>query len=123
MAQSLPITGWPSNENNVKWSANSEVAVAIRENITIFIPKLSFDFAQCHDLEDASQWHKIEIEVNIFSWKEFPLFHPSRLDDFSIGEEQSQSFVEAIEWSAPGMGKLGQCVLAVLTTKIGRAHV
>ena len=42
----------------------------------------------------------------------------AKFEDFSIGEEQTESAASALAWSPPGIGRHGRCALAVLTSNL-----
>ncbi|GAB7355411.1 hypothetical protein MBLNU459_g5928t1 [Dothideomycetes sp. NU459] len=61
-------------------------------------------------------WDKIKLRTSNFTDDEVPLQLPLSWRSSSIGEEQSEISVTALDWSPPGLAKHKRCVLAVLTS-------
>ncbi|KAL8775553.1 MAG: hypothetical protein Q9209_000049 [Squamulea sp. 1 TL-2023] len=61
-------------------------------------------------------WVHINFRVNAFTSDEWPPQAHSKLEDLSIGEEQSPSWIVALSWSPLGLAKHKRFALAILTT-------
>ena len=66
----------------------------------------------------SDPWKHVKFRVNAFTYDEWPMHDPESFDDFSIGEEQSNCTVIALQWSPTGLGKHRRPVLAVHTSNL-----
>lgn len=121
------INSWPSCLNNACWSKDNIIAVG-GEDVVVLLVCLHFALPRnnhAHTFqvpkykrqkaEDAS-WDQITLRTSQFTDDEYPLQLPLTWKSFSIGEEQSEACVTALDWSPPGLAKHRRCVLAVLTS-------
>lgn len=73
------------------------------------------------DNKVTEKWHELwqqptRLMTSQFSSSQVPLKDPIETKNFSVGEELSLSHMIALEWSSPGLGPFGWCVLATLTS-------
>jgi len=94
----------------VAWSKDNIIAVAGGEQIAILSPRLK------DSGPDDLHWDDCLIKVNAYTISENPVLDPLSSAHFSVGEELSIRHVLSLQWSSPGFGQNGRCVLAVLTT-------
>lgn len=73
---------------------------------------------QVTDGETPASWLDVKFCASQFNYREWPSVSPARFQDFSVGEEQSESHVSALAWSPPGIMKHDRCALAVLTSNL-----
>ena len=111
MACRLTVPFWPTSVDCLKWSSDNYLAVAGGEHIAILLPKLLETGP-----DETIPWTTCMFRVNTFLHDEAPTVEPFSHVNFSIGEEQSQQHVQALDWSAPGLATYGRCALAVLNT-------
>jgi len=64
------------------------------------------------------QWQHVPLKVPFFSTDELPLKEPAPAQNYSVGEEISNSAPLNIAWSPPGLAKHRRCALAALTTNL-----
>lgn len=64
------------------------------------------------------RWETVKIQVNQFTFEEWPEIQHQPLHSFSPGEELSNSHVTHIAWSPDGVGPFRRCVLAVQTSNL-----
>lgn len=117
MLDHVQIAGPPSAYDSIAWSQDGELAVATGESVDILAPRRSFKNIR-EQLTAIEQWHRLKVQVNLFTVLELPYEHALPFEDFSIGEEQSAGHVLSLQWSPEGIGRHGHCMLAVLTSNL-----
>lgn len=110
MAGEVELHFWPSAIDCLDWSEDNIIAVAGGDSIGILSPR----YAELGP--NGSRWISTTVKANAFTAEEVPLFDPLSFRNFSLGEELSSRQVQALKWSARGLGKYGRCVLAVLSS-------
>lgn len=114
MADFVELMNWPAAPNCLTWSDDSDIAVALKDHVSICVPKLSLSGLK--KARSKLEWQLASIPVNLFSPHEWPMFQPRPDASMSIGEEQSNSEITALAWSPAGLGRHDRCALAVLTS-------
>ncbi|KAI5269346.1 hypothetical protein E4T47_07160 [Aureobasidium subglaciale] len=104
------IDFYPNTLDNIFWSKEGIIAVGGSDHVSLFVPRLKVV------VSDERRWDKINLKTNFFTFEDIQLQLPLSWKNFSIGEEMSESFVHALDWSPPGLGKHKRSVLAVLTS-------
>ncbi|KAI4722432.1 hypothetical protein E4T48_01239 [Aureobasidium sp. EXF-10727] len=102
----VTIDFYPNTFDNISWSKEGIIAVGGSDHV----PRLKAIAS------DERRWDKINLKTSFFTLEDIQLQLPLSWKNFSIGEEMSESFVHALDWSPPGPGKHGRSVLAVLTS-------
>ncbi|KAI4729435.1 hypothetical protein E4T49_02905 [Aureobasidium sp. EXF-10728] len=102
----VTIDFYPNTFDNISWSKESIIAVGGSDHV----PRLKAIAS------DERRWDKINLKTSFFTLEDIQLQLPLSWKNFSIGEEMSESFVHALDWSPPGSGKHRRSVLAVLTS-------
>ncbi|KAL8779553.1 MAG: hypothetical protein Q9213_006881 [Squamulea squamosa] len=69
-----------------------------------------------HHPSNMDPWIHISFKVNTFTFDEWPPQAHSKLENLSIGEEQSPSLIVALSWSPLGLARHKRSALAILTT-------
>jgi len=126
MLETFDIRPWPVSTNNLAWSTDNIVAVAVSGSIELLVSldrivRCSFPYSQDQvprysRAGSTDRWTVLSIDASSFTHEEFPLLEPAPWSTFDVGEELSDRFVTSHSWSPPGLGKHGSCVLAVLTS-------
>ncbi|KAI9663305.1 MAG: hypothetical protein M1831_002589 [Alyxoria varia] len=114
MGSCVPLLGTTSSLDNLVWSEDCDLAVALTDHVEILVPRLGFSPPSRYELEDT-RWHRVRLQVNRFKPEEVPYINPLSFRAFSFGEEQSFSHVVSLAWSPAGVAKHGRCALAILT--------
>ncbi|KAE8382294.1 transcription factor IIIC subunit delta N-term-domain-containing protein [Aspergillus bertholletiae] len=117
----LELQLFPSCFNCVSWSADGEIAVAAGEYVQILTPKHTTEKEggnRSGPQAANKNWNVTRIRTNVFTNGEWPIIHPQKRENFSIGPEQSLSTVVGLAWSPPGFAKYRRCILAVLTSNL-----
>lgn len=114
MSSRIVAGGWPTALQALSWSADSELAIGLGEEVDILIPKISLSPANTTLEED--KWQRVRLVTNQFPESELPLLDPLPWESFSLGEEQSTSNVITLAWAPPGLAKYKRCALGVLTS-------
>ncbi|GAB7344342.1 hypothetical protein MBLNU457_2205t2 [Dothideomycetes sp. NU457] len=109
MLETFDFRPWPVCTNNIVWSTDNIVAVAVTGSIELLVPRYT-------RAGSTDRWTVLSIDASSFTHDEFPLLDPAPWSAFDVGEELSDRFVTSHSWSPPGLGKHGFCVLAVLTS-------
>jgi len=109
MPETFDLRPWPVCTNNVAWSADNIVAVAVTGKMELQLPRYS-------RVGSTDRWTSLSIDVSSFTHDEIPLLDPAPWSSFDVGEELSDKSVISHAWSPPGLGRHGACVLAVLTS-------
>ncbi|KAI4748428.1 hypothetical protein E4T50_01313 [Aureobasidium sp. EXF-12298] len=102
----VTIDFYPNTLDNIFWSKEGIIAVGGSDHV----PRLKAIAS------DERKWDKINLKTSFFTLEDIQLQLPLSWKNFSIGEEMSESFVHALDWSPPGLGKHKRSVLAVLTS-------
>ncbi|KAK5088671.1 hypothetical protein LTR64_004242 [Lithohypha guttulata] len=68
--------------------------------------------------KDAEPWSTSALRVDQFTYDEWPEQPLATVEDFSVGEEQSDSVAVSALWSSSGVGMHRRCVLGVLTSNL-----
>ncbi|KAE8357504.1 transcription factor IIIC subunit delta N-term-domain-containing protein [Aspergillus caelatus] len=110
----LELQLFPSCFNCISWSADGEIAVAAGEYVQILVKREGGNGSGSQAA--TKNWNVTRIRTNVFTNGEWPIIHPQKRENFSIGPEQSISTVVGLAWSAPGLAKYRRCILAVLTS-------
>lgn len=105
---------WPTCRDALTWSSDA-LAVAAGEVVHILTPRDKSISKRSHD---HKPWHVFTQRVNQFELSEWPFQRLAPINDFSIGEELSESNVVALSWSPDGLGMYRRSVLAVLTSNL-----
>ncbi|KAG8623135.1 hypothetical protein KVT40_008111 [Elsinoe batatas] len=108
MEASIPINGWTTALDCVAWSHDNVIAVGVRDGVALLVPRTDTSS------EDEPFWKVANLEVGNFSLEEIPTREPLPWSYFSIGQEISERHVVSVQWSPPGLGTFGRCILAVL---------
>ncbi|KAG9957039.1 hypothetical protein KCU61_g9391, partial [Aureobasidium melanogenum] len=106
----VTIDFYPNTLDNIFWSKEGIIAVGGSDHVSLFVPRLKAIAS------DERRWDKINLKTSFFTLDDIQLQLPLSWKNFSIGEEMSESFVHALDWSPPGLGKHKRSVLAVLTS-------
>ncbi|KAH0014969.1 hypothetical protein KCU78_g8420, partial [Aureobasidium melanogenum] len=106
----VTIDFYPNTLDNIFWSKEGVIAVGGSDHVSLFVPRLKAIAS------DERRWDKINLKTSFFTLDDIQLQLPLSWKNFSIGEEMSESFVHALDWSPPGLGKHKRSVLAVLTS-------
>lgn len=114
MSSRIVASGWPSALQALSWSADSELAIGLGEEVDILIPKISLD--PTNTTPEEGKWQRVRLVTNQFPESELPLLEPLPWESFCLGEEQSSSNVITLAWAPPGLAKYKRCVLGVLTS-------
>lgn len=101
-------------KNAITWSSE-DLAVATGEVVHILTPRHS---SKLRGVPGHRQWHTFTLRVNQFELSEWPMQTLATLNQFSIGEELSDSHIAALAWSPAGLGLYRRSVLAVLTSNL-----
>ncbi|KAE8133706.1 transcription factor IIIC subunit delta N-term-domain-containing protein [Aspergillus pseudotamarii] len=115
----LELQLFPSCFNCISWSADGEIAVAAGEYVQVLTPKHTTEKEGGNGSGSQAatkNWNVTRIRMNVFTNGEWPIIHPQKRENFSIGPEQSISTVVGLAWSPPGLAKYRRCILAVLTS-------
>ncbi|THY18183.1 hypothetical protein D6D00_08212 [Aureobasidium pullulans] len=102
----VTIDFYPNTLDNIFWSKEGIVAVGGSDHV----PRLKAIAS------DERRWDKINLKTNFFTIEEIQLQLPLTWKNFSVGEEMSEAYIHALDWSPPGLGKHKRSVLAVLTS-------
>ncbi|KAF2218543.1 transcription factor IIIC subunit delta N-term-domain-containing protein [Elsinoe ampelina] len=108
MEASVPINGWTTSLDCLAWSHDNVIAVGVRDGVALLAPRTDTSS------DDEPFWKIANLEVGNFSLEEIPTREPLPWSYFSIGQEISERHVVSVQWSPPGLGTFGRCVLAVL---------
>ncbi|KAH0388095.1 hypothetical protein KCU89_g16892, partial [Aureobasidium melanogenum] len=103
----VTIDFYPNTLDNIFWSKEGVIAVGGSDHVSLFVPRLKAIAS------DERRWDKINLKTSFFTLDDIQLQLPLSWKNFSIGEEMSESFVHALDWSPPGLGKHKRSVLAV----------
>ncbi|KAB8256324.1 transcription factor IIIC subunit delta N-term-domain-containing protein [Aspergillus pseudonomiae] len=117
----LELQLFPSCFNCISWSADGEIAVAAGEYVQILTPRHTTEKEGGNGSGSqaaTNTWNVTRIRTNVFTNGEWPIIHPQKRENFSIGPEQSITTVSGLAWSPPGLAKHRRCVLAVLTSSL-----
>ncbi|KAF5857388.1 hypothetical protein ETB97_005880 [Aspergillus alliaceus] len=112
---------FPSCYDCIAWSEDGEIAVAAGEYVHIITPKHTTEKREgsgSGSQATGKDWNVTRIRTNVFTNKEWPIIHPQKRENFSIGPEQSLSTIVGLAWSPPGLAKYRRCLLAVLTSSL-----
>ncbi|KAI5304348.1 hypothetical protein KEM56_006604 [Ascosphaera pollenicola] len=137
MLEPIELKAHPYCTDCLSWSADGQLAVAAGEFVFILVRYLQrvlgMAEANCHfqtpryvgSLEQAARsgdpkirWDTVKLQVNQFTYEEWPQLRHQPLNSFSPGEELSNSHVTKLEWSPDGVGPFTRAVLAVQTSNL-----
>lgn len=95
----------------MSWSEDGLV-VATNENVYLVHKRMEATS------KDAELWSTSALRVDQFTYDEWPEQPLATVEDFSVGEEQSDSIAVSALWSPSGVGMHRRCVLGVLTSNL-----
>lgn len=111
----ISLSYWPTCASNALTWSSEGLAVAAGEVVHILTPR---DSRALHEAPGHKHWHTITLRVNQFETSEWPVQEMAVMQEFSIGEELSDSSIVSLAWSPPGLGLYRRGVLAILTSNL-----
>ncbi|KAI5310462.1 hypothetical protein KEM55_006833 [Ascosphaera atra] len=109
----------PTCVDCMAWSEDGVLAIGAGESVHIFTPKhAGLSSEREPQTRSTIEWASAKVQVNQFSYEEWPVLRSQQLSFFSLGEELSDSHVISLAWSYEGVGLFRRPVLAVLTSNL-----
>ena len=116
MSCTLQLSQWPASLDIIQWSELNDIAIGLKDSVEILTPRLSFTRSNDEKSRKVDPWHRVTLQVSLFTNDEWPQLKTLPTHHFSIGEEQSFNHVISLAWSPAGLAKNKRCALAVLTS-------
>ncbi|KAI5291894.1 hypothetical protein KEM54_000007 [Ascosphaera aggregata] len=119
MLEPIELKAHPYCTDCLSWCADGRLAVAAGEYVFILTPEYVGGRREALLREDPKvRWDVVKLQVNQFTYVEWPQLRHQPLDSFSPGEELSNSHITSLAWSSDGVGPFRRHVLAIQTSNL-----